>query len=94
MNRFHRTETAPSKLLTYGPTGALADPATSMVITITDPAGTVVVSAAAMNKDTTGTYHYNYTPGVSAVLGWYRVRYIATDSIVVTIEDDGFNLEA
>lgn len=70
------------------------DPATSILVTVTDPAGTSVVTAQAMTKDSTGTYHYNYTIAADAVLGWYRARVTATDGAVVTIQDESFEVTA
>ena len=94
---FQRAEAIICEIEVRDEDGVLVDPATTMTVTITDPDGTVVVgspSPQAMSQDSTGVYHYDYTPGPSTVLGWYLVHYVATDGARVTIEDDGFTLEA
>jgi hypothetical protein len=73
--------------------GTLTDPATSMKITIIDPTETEVVSLAVMTKDATGLYHYDYNPAVSAILGAYKIKYVATDGTRITIQPDTFTLE-
>ena len=91
---FQRAETVICSILVKNSADTLTDPATSMVIEITDPEGRYVVAAAtAMTKDTTGTYHYDYTPASNAVLGVYRIRYTATDGTRVSIGLDDFVLE-
>lgn len=94
VRNFQRTETVVCEAEVRDLAGALADPSTSMKITVTDPDGTVVVNDLSMTKDSTGQYHYDYTPGSSTVLGWHLVHYVATDGGRVTVEDDGFTLEA
>ena len=69
----------------------LADPATSMTITIKGPTGAEVVSAAAMTKDSTGKYHSDYT--VAAGPGTYEVDYTATDGARITKHDDSFSAD-
>jgi len=64
-----------------------------MQITITDPVGTKVVDDQAMSNDGVGLFHKDYTPGGTAELGLYLVRYVATDGARVTIEDADFVVE-
>lgn len=92
--KFDRTETIIMELEIKDENDAYADPATSTKVTVTDPDGTVVVNDTSMSKDAVGRYHHDYTPGADAVLGWYRIKYVATDGGRVTIQDDGFTLEA
>lgn len=74
--------------------GVLTDPATSMKITITDPAGVVLVNDVAMTKDTgTGLYHYDFNPSPTASRGSYNIKYTATDGVRITIQRDSFILE-
>ena len=100
IRNFQRTETIIIEAEVYDDGGDLVDPATSMHITITDPAGTRVIPVAAppatqsMVNDSVGMYHYDYTPGAAAILGWYRVHIVATDSTRVSISDGGFTLES
>jgi len=93
MRTFQRNETVICSITSKTAAGVLTDPITSMTITITNPSGTAVVTAAAMTKDSTGVYHYDYQPAVDAVLGVYRIRYTATDGARITIQDDDFTLE-
>ncbi len=96
MNTFQRTETIILKLtVTVTATGLPADPSSSLKISVTDPAGTVVVDAQNMVKDAgTGNYHYDYTPGGSAVVGQYRARHTAVDGTRTTVKDDYFMVTA
>jgi hypothetical protein len=70
----------------------LTDPATSMKITITDPSGVAAVSDTAMTKDSTGAYHYNYTPATLA--GIYTVTYVATNGTKVSKAKDHFQVRS
>lgn len=79
--------------ITIKDAGVLTDPATSITVTVYDPSNTAVVSAQAMSKDSTGTYHYNYTSSASAIRGEYIVIYTATDGSEVTKQKDTFYLE-
>lgn len=90
---FQRAETVVCSILVKTTAGVLVDPATSMKIDITNPVGTSVVTATAMTKDSTGTYHYDYQPASDAVLGTYNVKYTATDGTRITIQRDNFSLE-
>ena len=92
-NVFQKSETVICSILVKTAAGVLTSPATSMTIAITDPVGTTVVSTAAMTLDAVGTYHYDYLPASTAVLGIYLIRYKATDGTRVTIQDDSFVLE-
>lgn len=92
MINFERTETIVCSITIKSTTGVLTNPATSMTVTITAPNNTAVVSAQAMTNDSTGLYHYDYTPASSVSLGEYKVRYTATDGSRVTIQDDVFNM--
>ncbi|KKM06390.1 hypothetical protein LCGC14_1744510 [marine sediment metagenome] len=58
---------------------ALVD-ATSVDISIVDPAGTVVVDEAAMNKTATGTYEYFLVTTISFIEGDYQIEADITDS--------------
>ena len=90
---FQRAETVVCSVTITTPLLVLTDPATSVKISITDPVGTLVVTAATMTKDSVGVYHYDYTPAVDALLGTYKIKYTATDGTRVTIQNDTFLLE-
>lgn len=93
MKTFQRPETVICSITVKTAAGVLTDPDTSMTITITDTNGTVKVNASAMTKDSTGTYHYDYTPASDATLGRYTIKYTATDGTRVTNQLDDFYLE-
>jgi uncharacterized protein YfaS (alpha-2-macroglobulin family) len=93
MKSFQRAETVVCSILIKTAALVLTDPATSIKIDITNPVGTSVVTATAMTKDTTGTYHYDYSPASDAVLGTYKVKYTAVDGTRTTIQNDTFSLE-
>jgi hypothetical protein len=63
----------------YPPFGTLAadDPEVSVKITITNPAGSVMVNAQSMLKNDTGEYYYIYQTTSSSILGEYHCTIIA-----------------
>ena len=63
VTKFLNTATVQVWAYVYTQADALADP-TGIVVTITDPTGTVIVDAATMTKSDTGIYYYNYHAGV------------------------------
>lgn len=68
------------------------DPATSITVSVYDPTGTIDVTAAAMTKDSTGYYHYDYQSAGKSV-GTYRARVTDTDGTRITVKDGFFQLE-
>ena len=72
--------------------GALADPSTSMKITITDSQKSVKVSNQDMSKDGTGEYHYDFDTSSLSLAGIYTVIYKATDGSRISIEEDTVEL--
>jgi uncharacterized protein YfaS (alpha-2-macroglobulin family) len=90
---FQRAETVICTITIKTAAGVLTDPATSIKIDIVNPIGVSAVTATAMTKDSTGNYHYDYSPTADAVLGPYRIKYTATDGTRVTIQADSFTLE-
>jgi len=89
---FQKTETVVCSI-TVKSSGTLTSPATSMNIIITDPVGTAVVTSTGMANDSTGVYHYDYTPASTVLRGTYRVQYKATDGARITIQEDEFDIE-
>uniref|UniRef100_A0A6M3ITN5 Uncharacterized protein n=1 Tax=viral metagenome TaxID=1070528 RepID=A0A6M3ITN5_9ZZZZ len=94
MRKFIRTETVVATINIKNAAGTLVDPGTSILVTITDSAGTDVVDGAAMTKTSTGIYYYNYTPGAATVLGYYIIKYVTIDGGLTTIKRDNFELVA
>lgn len=92
MAGFNRGETVIVSIEVRTSAGVLANPATSMTVTISNPSGTVVVDAAAMSNDGTGLYHYDYLLAADAPLGRWPVRLKATDASRVSIEDSDFEV--
>ena len=62
---------------------ALFNPATSVKITLIDPAGTVVIDDVAMSNVSTGLYRYQYQTTGASMLGSWLVWFKATDSAVI-----------
>jgi len=89
-NLFERTETIILSAEIKDSDGNYANPTTSTTITIDDPAGAEKVAATAMTQDAQGKYHYDYTPGGTAVVGLYEYRVTATSGSRVTIADGVF----
>jgi uncharacterized protein YfaS (alpha-2-macroglobulin family) len=92
MASFNRGETAIVSVTIRSSAGTLTTPATSTLITITNPSGVELVSDAAMIEDSEGLLHYDYQVGASADVGRYTVRIVATDASRVSIEDSDFEV--
>ena len=93
MATFQVTETVVCEIEVRDSDGTLTSPADSMTISIYDPQNTAVVSDTAMEEDSTGMFHYDYTSASTALHGEYRVRYKADDGTRITIGIDTFRLE-
>ena len=72
--------------------GDLADPATSMKITITDNRNGQEVTDEDMTKDSTGQYHYDWNTEASTLLGTYYITYKAVDGSRVSIAKDSVEI--
>jgi hypothetical protein len=93
MANFEKGETIVCSIEVYtAGTTTKVSPATSMTVTITDVAGSAVVSAQAMTPDDTGEYHYDYTPASDVRSGRYAVLYVATDGTRITKHRDNFDI--
>jgi len=93
MDKFHWGNTINCKRNVKDPdTGEYFDPATSMKITINNKVNGIEVDNQDMIKDTTGQYHYKYTPPANAPLGVYKVTYTATDGADIGVFIDSFQL--
>jgi hypothetical protein len=90
---FQRGETVVMSLEIKDSAGIYVDPATVPMVKVTDPSGSVLVNDLAMIKDAVGKYHYDYTPGDTAGLGVYEVRYKAIDGLRTTKLRDSFVVE-
>jgi len=93
MGIFQRGETVVMSLEIKDSAGVYVDPASTPTLKVTDPGGSVVINDLAMTKDAVGKYHYDYTPGDSAGLGGYTVRYRAVDGPRTTKLRDSFVVE-
>ena len=91
---FHVGETVICSIEVGDADGNLADPSTSMKITITDNTNGIEVDDQAMTKDSTGIYHYDWTSSADAPLGIYYIVYTATDGSRISIEKDTVELTA
>ena len=92
--QFQRGETVIMTLVVRNENGAKRSPSVSTTVTVQDPDETDVVDAAAMDNDATGEYHKDYTIAADAVLGSYRIDYIATNGSParVSIMQDAFEV--
>ena len=92
---FDRGETVPNSIDVKNAVGALYDPSTSILITITAPSGVDVITAQAMTKDSTGVYHYNWLSPSDAETGTYTRKYTTVDASAGTsIQHGSFILAA
>lgn len=72
--------------------GVLADPSTSMKITITDSKNGIKVNNQDMINDSKGEYHYDFDTSSLSLTGIYTVTYKATDGSRISIEEDTVEL--
>lgn len=72
--------------------GVLADPSTSMKITITDSQKSIKVNNQDMPNDSKGEYHYDFDTSSLSLTGIYTVIYKATDGSRVSIKEDSVEL--
>ena len=93
MANFQAGETVICSITVKTSAGVLTSPATSMTITIKDDLNKTVVDDQAMDPDTTGLYHYDYTIATTAIKGTSKVEYKATDGTRITIGTDTFGVE-
>lgn len=89
---FHLTETVICSADVYDLDGNLADPSTSMKITITDSEDEKKVDNEDMIKDGTGEYHYDWNTALITAAGRYKVFYTAIDVIRKSIKEDAVEL--
>lgn len=90
---FQREETVVLSVeIKNAASGSYTDPST-MVIHIYTPSGSSVIGGSAMTKDSTGNYHYDFTPGTADATGTYTVVYTATTGARVAKRKDHFAVE-
>ena len=89
---FHLGETVICSVTVRDADGVLADPSTSMKITITDSQKSVKVNDQAMTNDSKGEYHYDFDTSSLSLAGIYTIFYKATDGSRVSIEEDTVEL--
>lgn len=89
---FHRGETVICSIEVRS-NNTLTDPDTSMKISIWDAYNGAEVTDQAMTPDSTGKYHYDYTPSSTDHLGKYKVIYTAVHSGRTVKESASFMLE-
>ncbi len=68
--------------------GDLLDPGTYYKVTLTDPDGTVQVSAQAMTKDSEGKYYYDWQSETTDPVGSYDVVIEGKDLGIETLLHD------
>lgn len=68
--------------------------ATSVAVTIIDPAGTAVENATDMPTDTPGIYEYYYETSITVEEGDYQVECDITDGSYHTFVHSHFNMKA
>lgn len=94
MRTWQQSETIPIKALCYDEDDALSSPNQGMLITITDPNGTEVITDTAISEESTGDFRYNYTLASSAPVGWWRYKVVAQNgtgaNAVYVVSDEGF----
>ena len=91
---FQKGETCPLEIeIRDKDTGALADPATSVKVTVTDSIGTVKVNDLAMTKKSTGIFYYNLQLATADESGEWAARFKVTDGTKVSISDYTFLVE-
>jgi len=94
MDTFDRTETITCSLTVATSAGAPRDPDTSTKISIADPHNTLVMTATDMTNAAVGSYWADYTSAATAVLGTYKIDYVAVNAGRTTIQQASFELIA
>jgi len=93
---FQYPETVPVHAEVKDWEGNFVNP-TSIKVTVTNPAGTVVVDNLDMASEGVGKFVYYYRPAVGAVLGWYTAKALVVDGVgasaITTVVLAGFILE-
>ena len=75
----------------YNSSGALADTGTSMLISVSDPAGKAIITDAVMTKEDTGIYYYvSLTLATTHIEGIWTYRAKDTTSSMVSIYEGEF----
>lgn len=90
---YYQGETITLKATVKDTDRALANPTTSITVTVKDPAGTTKVDAQAMTNDSTGKYHYDYAIPSDATAGEWDVE-VTASSGKPSIERHAFTVEA
>lgn len=82
---FQMGETVICSVTVKDSDGNLADPSTSMKITITDNRNGLEVDDQDMTKDSTGQYHYDWQTAGVDLTGVYDISFKATDGTRISI---------
>ena len=93
MQVFQQGETVSHSVTVKNASGQKFDPDTSIRISVTDSAGTAVITDVDMIKDAVGEYHYDYDLPANAVLGVWRVTETVVHSGRTTIVREFFRVE-
>ena len=93
MQVFQQGETVSHSVTVKNASGPKFDPDTSIRISVTDSAGTAVVTNVDMIKDAMGEYHYDYNLPTNAALGVWRVTETVVHSGRTTIIRELFRVE-
>ena len=80
------------RALVYDSDGALADPTTSIKVTVVDSGGTTRVDEQAMAKAATGTYDYYHTLPEGSAEGWWQGEVWTVDGTYSSSESFGFQV--
>ena len=76
----------------YDADNALVAPATSVLVTITDPTGTAAVTDGVMSTAVTGIYDYYYTTTVDTKYGEWRYVITSLDTSYYSIDTGTFTI--
>lgn len=91
MTSFQQGETIPVKLEVYNLNDDLTNGDT-IVISIKDTEGTIIINEVAMTNDGLGLYSYNYNSDSDAKIGLWKVIIKATLDSVITIVNGSFRI--
>ncbi len=90
--KFQASETVVCKIEVFDTDNNLTTP-TSIVISVTNPDGTVKIDESTPTNDSTGKYSYKYNIPSSPEEGRWIVEWKVTDDTAVTITRDYFEVE-
>lgn len=88
IRRYIRGTTIRLKNIIRDSNGVLIDPSGSIKVELLDGENSSALASTEMIRVSTGVYYYDWQSRVDSVLGFYKQRCTAVDSLKTSIEED------